>query len=117
MDSADLGEEWHLVGPFLWQEKPFVVYHAEIKWLNLVFMASLNICAATSECDSEVFLKSKQNLSVYFFIASYFGISMGEQFWISSRLGNSLMLFESSGRFSVLGLHCAGSLRTNPALI
>lgn len=81
-------------------------------------MASLNICAATSECESKVFLKSKQNLSVYFFIALYFGISMGEQLWISTRLGNSLMFFfESSARFSVLGLHCAGSLRTNPALI
>lgn len=66
---------------------------AEIKWLNPEFMASLNIYADTSELDSKVFLKSKQNLSVYFFIMLYFGISMGEELWISTRLGNSLMLF------------------------
>lgn len=68
---------------------------AEIKWLNLEFMASLNIYAATLKRDSKVFLKSKQNLCVCFFIVVYFGISMGEQLWISTRLGNSLMLFLS----------------------
>lgn len=73
-------------------------------------MASLNIYAAILEYESKVVLKSKQNLSVYFFIMFYFRISTGEQLWISTRLGNSLVLFfESSARFSVLGLHCAGS--------
>lgn len=86
MDSADLREDWHLIGSRLWQKKPCVLYHAEIKWLNPEFMASLNIYAATSERDSKVFLKSKQNLSVYFFIMLYFGISMGEQFWIQHKV-------------------------------
>lgn len=41
------------------------------------------------------FEKSKQNLYVYFLIMLYFRIIMGGQLWISTRLGNSLMLFLS----------------------
>lgn len=89
MDSTDLGEDWHVIGPCLWQKKPCVVCHAETKWLNQELMASLNIYAATLEYESKVVLKSKQNLSVYFFIMFYFRITMGEQLWISTRLGNS----------------------------